>query len=130
MSAPRSPGRRAKNRRYQQRKRAASHRPYEDRMRELFGPNWQPKVCDFCQDGRPVRFVQLAIPPSPGRGWSVRNLPVDVYPHRLGNVVRDPDGKFRLVADVSEVAPGTPLFRVHSAMTCVGLDHRAGKATG
>lgn len=130
VSAKGSPGRKAKERRYQQRKRATTRRSYVDRMRQVHGPDWQPKVCEFCQDGRPVRFVQLAIPPSPGRGWSVRNLPIDVHPHPKGNVVRDPDGNHRLVADLTELPAGTPLFRVHSAATCVGLDHRAGKATG
>lgn len=127
MSAKGSPGRKAKDRRYQQRRRRELGETYEARMRELHGPDWKPTTCPYCADDRPLRRVVVAMPPLPGAGpqWVLRRVRIDVFAHPQGNVVRDPDRTFRLVADVSELPKGTLRYRVHGASACAGLDRAA-----
>lgn len=122
MSAKGSPGRKRKDARYRARHRAS----WLERMRAEHGPDWTPPTCDYCADERPLRRVVVAMPPMPGRSeWVLRRVRIDVFPHPLGNVVRDPDRSFRLVVDPTELPKGTPLYRVHSASSCAGLDRAA-----
>lgn len=88
---------------------------------------WTGPRCRYCTGSagkRPpaVRVVEVALPPDAANGWRFMRLPIDVWPHPEGDVVRDPDGHYRKLLLVSDAEPGQALFRIHSASACAGLD--------
>lgn len=101
-----------------------------DRMRARFGPDWEPTRCRFCTDARghgpDVRTVDVVLPPDPTmkRGWRVVRLPIDLWPHPDGDVIKD-NGGFRKLTDLADADPGQARFRIHSALTCAGITNEA-----
>lgn len=104
-----------------ERKRTARRRAEADA-----GNPWRTR-CRYCVEGETapeVRTVDVALPPEPrsGRGeWRLRRLPIDRWPHRDGDVVKDPDGTYRKLTHLSDAVPGQPRFRIHSAEVCAGM---------
>lgn len=88
---------------------------------------WTGPRCRYCSGSagkKPpaVRIVEVALPPDGDLGWRFMRLPIDVWPHAEGDVVRDPDGTYRKLTLVSDAEPHQALFRIHSAQACAGLD--------
>lgn len=103
-----------------------SERRRRDRQRVARDANdpWRTR-CRYCveRDTAPeVRNVDVALPPDKdGRGWRLRRLPIDRWPHPDGDVVKDPDGTYRQLSHLSDAVPGQARFRIHSAESCAGM---------